>query len=904
MGLRLLWPGQELLPRSAISLVPSTETIPGDILSSAAPAISSSIPAINSAVNPALQEVMAAAAPEKTANLAQIAATVWLAGAVALLLYLVVSFVVLRLRLRTAVRLEAGVWQSEWVGSPFVLGLIRPRIYLPFGLAGDTRAYVLAHERSHIRRGDHWIKPLAFLLLAVFWFNPLLWLTYVLLCRDMEFACDERVLRDLEEPGKREYSQALLNCAAPRRAILACPVAFGETCVKGRIRKALRYKKPAFWASVGGLAVLTVMALCFFTNPSAKTPYEWANRLTPSRLGQLSLQLNGGNTIYSVDLQTALAQQLSALEEGDFVPLDEGIAVPSDWPGYGQAFRVKMGKHTLFPGGNSGYPLLLQFRNAVYGVDDLALLETILSYTDILLLTEPDAAAIPLHIALEGLCWGQWTEGETLYASAAGEDFTWRPQLTGSGNTLELWQEDSIGVQSQFAAVCCDRLRYQGQNFYMLYTSGTNYVLVNAAGVYTLGRPLDDLVLPGLYIQAEALYLAPWVSQMPGVYSAAELFEVGADSYTIWNRGSEGDPVTFPHRGGQSFTDEDWARWFPDEATRPDISGYGQRWLMEVGDKERGYTYLLKLDGELYRLGGSVWDGEVISLYWLRPVLGGLSGEDVLAIDRLLNEISRHESLSTIDYTGAILARMQQLDSYQALLDYDDLMLAYGCTMLEYGYSSAAYLRQLAISTVCNDILADMGEDVSSYEGLCGQEWYQTLKRCVFDCSAEELEQHPGYRCLRALGLCALVPQAITAIAREDMDGDGVEEEFVPAGTELCLMQPNKSDVLWRWALPEEDDAVLWRKAREATLLEYRVEPDGSRYYRLFTLKNGQEQVLEEARLAPDSDSAAQLAFAEGFNAHLTQEFLPQLLLGRMGDVSYSNTYQVEPFLLGADYGE
>lgn len=926
VGLRLLWPGQELLPRSAISLVPSNETIPGDILSSAAPAISSGIPAINSAVNPALQEVMAAAAPEKTADLAQIAATVWLAGAAALLLYLIVSFAVLRLRLRTAVRLEAGVWQSEWVGSPFVLGLIRPRIYLPFGLAGDTRAYVLAHERSHIRRGDHWIKPLAFLLLAVFWFNPLLWLAYVLLCRDMEFACDERVLRDLEEPGKREYSQALLNCAAPRRAILACPVAFGETCVKGRIRKALRYKKPAFWASVGGLVVLTVVALCFFTNPSAKTPYEWASRLTPSHLGQLSLQLDGGSsTIYSVDLQTALAQQLSALEEDDFVPLDEGIEVPSDWPGYGGAFRVKLGKHTLFPGGNSGYPLLLQFRNAVYGVDDLALLETILSYTNILLLTEPEAAAIPLHIALEGLCWGQWTEGDTLYASVAGEDFTWTPQLTEGGDTLELWQEDSIGVQSQFATICCDRLRYQGQNFYMLYTSGTNYVLVNADGGYTLGLPLDDLVLPGLYIEAEALYLAPWVSRLPDVCSTAELFEVGTESYTIWYRGGrtaenivttagddfypdvfvpeEGsETVSFPIRGGQSFTDEDWARWFPDEATRPDISGCSQRWLMEMGDKERGYTYLLKLDGELYRLGGSVWDGEVISLCRLRPVLGGLSGEDVLAIDRLLDEISRHESLATIDYTGTILARMRQLDSYQALLDYDDLMLAYGCTMLEYGYNSAAYLRQLAISTACNDILADMGEDVSAYEGLCGQEWYQTLKRCVFDCSAEELEQHPGYRRLRALGLQELVPQSITAIAREDMDGDGVEEEFVPAGTELCLMRPNESDVLWRWALPEEGDAVLWRKAWEATLLEYRAEPDDSRYYRLFTLKNGQEQVLEEARLAPDSDSAAQQAFVEAFNAHLTQEFPPQLLLGRMGDVFYSNTYQVEPFLLGADF--
>lgn len=898
VGLRLLWPGQELLPRSAISLVPSNETIPSDILSSAAPAISSGIPAINSAVNPALQEVMSAAAPEKTADLARIAATVWLAGAATLLLYLIVSFVVLRLRLRTAVRLEKGVWQSDWVDSPFVLGLLRPRIYLPFGLDEGSRDYVLAHERTHIRHGDHWIKPLAFLLLAVFWFNPLLWLAYVLLCRDMEYACDERVLRDLEEPGKRAYSQALLDCAAPKRAILACPVAFGETCVKGRIRKALRYKKPAFWVSVGTLAVLTVVALCFFTNPPAKTPYAWASRLTASRLGAVSIQTdNSVTSYYDAETKASIAQPLSALEEDDFVLLEDS---GSTWqPDSTGPFTVGIGKYRLRFGAESGYPLLLLFRDQVYGVRSDALLQTLLSYTDVLLLTEEEAAAIPMHIGLSGLYWGQWeADGDNLYASAAGEDFVWSPRLTQSQDTLEIWEADG-----RECVICCDRYQWQGQTYCLLYARGGNSQLLRSAGGgCTLALRLDSpstAALEGLYIQTEALHLAPWVSELPGTYGT-ELFEIKGSTYTIRFRGSgDEELVTYPYRGAQSFTDGDWAVWFPDEATRPDISGYSQRWLMEVGDDERDYTYLLQLDGELYRLSGSIWDGDVISLYRLRPVLGGLDSEDVLAIDRLIDEISSHGSLAAIDYTGTILARMRQLDSYQALLDYGgEKVLAYCCTMLEYGYSSGGYLRQMVMSTACDDILTDMGEDTSGYERLYGQEWYQALKSCAFSCT--ELEQHPGYLYLRRLGLSA--PKTVSCIAREDMDGDGVDEEFVPSGTELCLMRPT-GGVLWRWWLPDEGDAALWRLQEwTATLLEYRVEADGTRVYRLFTLQNGQEQVQEEARLAPDSDSAAQLAFAEGFNAHLQREFPPQLLLGRTGNVSYSNTYQVEPFLLGADF--
>lgn len=237
VAVRLLWPG-DLLPRAGVSLVPTTEPISGDVLTAAGTAVSGGLPAVGSPAGAAAAETAARTGQ----SLGHIAAVVWLVGMAAMALYLAGSYVRLRVRLRTAVRLEDGVWESEQAPSPFVLGFIRPRIYLPFGLDRGSRDYVLAHERTHIRHRDHWVKPLAFLLLAVYWFNPLLWAAYILLCRDMEYACDEAVLRDLEEPDKRAYSQALLNCAGPRRAVTACPVAFGEICVKGRIRRALRYK--------------------------------------------------------------------------------------------------------------------------------------------------------------------------------------------------------------------------------------------------------------------------------------------------------------------------------------------------------------------------------------------------------------------------------------------------------------------------------------------------------------------------------------------------------------------------------------------------------------------------------------------------------------------------------------
>lgn len=234
-----------------------------------APVLDTGISALNGAINPGFT---AAFTPELGASanplqvLLPIAAALWMLGAAAMLLWALVSWLRLRKRVREVVRLEENVYECE-IASPFVLGLFRPRIYLPFSLENGERELVLAHERAHITAGDHIIKPLGWLLLAAHWYNPLVWLAYALFCRDIELACDERVVRGLSLSDRADYSQALLDLSRPRGGVRACPLAFGESSVKGRVKSVLSYKKPAFWLVLLAVVVCVGAAVCFLTDP-------------------------------------------------------------------------------------------------------------------------------------------------------------------------------------------------------------------------------------------------------------------------------------------------------------------------------------------------------------------------------------------------------------------------------------------------------------------------------------------------------------------------------------------------------------------------------------------------------------------------------------------------------------
>ena len=260
---------------SALSLIPSGETVPMNIEMDATPAIDSGIAAVNSIVNPVISASFTPN-PAASANPLQIwipiAAAAWIAGMAVLALYTAFSYWHLRRKVMTAVLYRDSIFQSEAVSSPFVLGIFKPKIYLPFKISGQDLEHVIAHELSHIRRKDHLWKPLGFLLLTLHWFNPLMWLAYVLLCRDIELACDEKVIKELGNQQRADYTLALLTCSVSRRSIAACPLAFGEVGVKERVKSVMHYKKSAFWIVLVAVILCIAVAVCFLTDPIKEEP--------------------------------------------------------------------------------------------------------------------------------------------------------------------------------------------------------------------------------------------------------------------------------------------------------------------------------------------------------------------------------------------------------------------------------------------------------------------------------------------------------------------------------------------------------------------------------------------------------------------------------------------------------
>ena len=270
VAIRLLCP---VSIESGLSLIPSREIIPRSylVLESSDTQFEES-PKLEIITNPVYDTpliIETEATVDRVQSWDLCASVVWLAGMGAMALYAAYSYLSLRLRVRMAGWVRGRVWECDEIDSPFILGLLRPRIYLPGGLDDITKAHVLAHENAHLKRLDHIWKPLGFLLLSIHWFNPILWLAYILLCRDIELACDEKVIRKLDKPSIRAYSEALVQCTVAHRSIAMCPLAFGEVGVKGRIKTMLHYKKPAFWVLLLALISAVTLAACFLTDPVA-----------------------------------------------------------------------------------------------------------------------------------------------------------------------------------------------------------------------------------------------------------------------------------------------------------------------------------------------------------------------------------------------------------------------------------------------------------------------------------------------------------------------------------------------------------------------------------------------------------------------------------------------------------
>jgi beta-lactamase regulating signal transducer with metallopeptidase domain len=256
-----------------------------------------------------------------------IGSIVWIAGVLGMLLWELISFLRIRKETMASVPIEGRVMACDEIASPFILGIIKPRIIVPSDLSGEDLGFALAHEKAHLKRLDHWWKPLGFLILSVYWFNPLCWAAYILFCRDIEYACDEKVIREMGGHQVKEYSRALLDLSLTRRRILAYPLAFGEMSVKQRIKKILNYKKPAFWVIVVSLIVCTAAALFFLTDPKVRSQGESSEDPIDQAI-QLSIKLsqeNPANPLMSARTPQRSEAVLTAMKT---IPID---AFPEVW---------------------------------------------------------------------------------------------------------------------------------------------------------------------------------------------------------------------------------------------------------------------------------------------------------------------------------------------------------------------------------------------------------------------------------------------------------------------------------------------------------------------------------------------------------------------------------------------
>lgn len=280
-AIRLIFPfsiESEFSLQPSAEPIKSTTMIEGELLPYV-PSVDSNLAIVENTVNPILAETFAYQETESTAPLqviTELAGSVWFCGMLVLFAFAIGSMVRLRFCVREAVRYRGNVYLCDAVKSPFILGIIKPRIYLSSAVWEDEMDYIIAHERAHLRRKDHLWKPLGYFLLCIYWFNPLCWIAYIMLCKDIELACDEKVIRDMSFDDKKKYSRVLLSCATQKRMVFVCPLAFGEVGVKERVRTVLHYRKPAFWITLVAMVICVVVAVCFLTNPQK----EYSIRIT------------------------------------------------------------------------------------------------------------------------------------------------------------------------------------------------------------------------------------------------------------------------------------------------------------------------------------------------------------------------------------------------------------------------------------------------------------------------------------------------------------------------------------------------------------------------------------------------------------------------------------------------
>ena len=431
---------------SVLSLIPSAETIPSEIVTETREPVLYEQATLDIVTNPTLPsaaEVPVGVSRQQAQLDFSIYSVLWLAGMAALLVHALVSAGKLKKKLATAILLRDNIYESEFVDSPFVFGVVKPNIYLPMHMDEGTAAHVIAHERAHLARRDHWWKVLGYLVLALHWFNPLVWVAYILFCRDIELACDERVVKGLDGAARADYSQALLSCAAPGRAVAACPLAFGEGNIKTRVKSALHYKKPAFWVAAAAVLAVVIMAVCFLTNPkSERGSLVWAQKLNAADVASIELYVPAeGKARQYKKLDTeemAQAVELINSSRGTYIEKPETV-----YGGLPVWFLLTMADGTVHAVGSVvGHYLIIDGDTFDADVENQAEWENYVLKGDS---ASPIDMADRLSYALYGMTTGVYTLGEAVFEDSVWET-SYEKTFANTKSTPELWLSSALGT--------------------------------------------------------------------------------------------------------------------------------------------------------------------------------------------------------------------------------------------------------------------------------------------------------------------------------------------------------------------------------------------------------------------------------------------------------------------------
>ena len=811
---------------SALSLIPSAETIPSEIVTETREPVLYEQATLDIVTNPTLPsaaEVPVGVSRQQAQVDFNIYSVLWLAGMAALLVHALVSAGKLKKKLATAILLRDNIYESEFVDSPFVFGVVQPNIYLPMHMDEGTAAHVIAHERAHLARRDHWWKVLGYLVLALHWFNPLVWVAYILFCRDIELACDEKVVKGLDGAARADYSQALLSCAAPKRAVAACPLAFGEGNIKTRVQSALHYKKPAFWVAAAAVLAVVIVAVCFLTNPrSERGSLVWAQKLNAADVASIELYVPAeGKARQYKKLDTeemAQAVELINSSRGTYIEKPETV-----YAGLPVWFLLTMDDGTVHAVGSVvGHYLIIDGDTFDADVENQAEWENYVLKGDS---ASPIDMADRLSYALYGMTTGVYTLGEAVFEDSVWET-SYEETFANTKSTPELWLSSALGTDM----------------------TGILYGTVTAARGYS-------------YRFSEWEEIDLTVSNFDWLFRSA--------SGENWNGTSAAKlrrENAHAWRGTKTADDDNATATIPEIARQDELAAMDQWLLLQQKDGSlylvmgyrsgaHPYRWIVRLNGGATELTRADLNGdgieEVISYtgtstqepYRLR--VSNQSGEELWSAELGLAHVGWSSYFLYRDSVKTALLR------YEPTIYQGEASYSYELFMLSENGTTT-----LAENSVSFSVNSDSADSWPAEARKFADEVNRLLDKSelLFSTLNAELHSYGDGTVIR----CAEPSESdgSRALASADLDNDGRAEQIICekvfGGYELCVVDDNGEELM-RDRVWEGDVYFLCRENGRDMLLQYSLDEGKNQdaisycdyYYGLHTFDGGKLNIVE-----------------------------------------------------------